>query len=167
MDAPRFDLAQDPKGWLAFRSKFEHRRTPIPDRWEELSDTGLRALLSGARPSRPMRQAGNEAPDACYSEAGALKEATGLAATALFAKFSAAFDRFVDTGLGELEIIVCGRAVALEMRRRGLPPERVLRALRVTNSRRPRIAPRDNPGARIDTRVTRATELFLAEFFRS
>jgi hypothetical protein len=57
MDVPLSTLARDPKGWLAFRSVFERRRTPIPERWEELSDQGLRVLLNGSRLSGPVRPA--------------------------------------------------------------------------------------------------------------
>ena len=57
MHVPRIALARDPKGWIAFRSQFERRRTPIPDRWEELSDQGLCVLLGGARLSGPVRRA--------------------------------------------------------------------------------------------------------------
>jgi hypothetical protein len=58
IDVPRVSLARELRaGWLAFRSKFERRRrTPIPERWEELSDMGLRALLRDTRWSGPIRR---------------------------------------------------------------------------------------------------------------
>jgi hypothetical protein len=56
MDVPLTLLAQDRRGWLTFRSNSERRRTPIPERWEELSDVGLRVLLNGARLGGPVRR---------------------------------------------------------------------------------------------------------------
>ena len=134
MHVSRTALARDPQGWIAFRGQFERRRTPIPDRWEELSDQGLRVLLGGARLSGPVRLAVQ------YSATRALAEAIGLAAINVFHAFSASVARYVDTGAGELEMIAAGRAVALEMRSRGMPPERFLPALRITSAVVPRSA---------------------------
>jgi hypothetical protein len=159
MHVPRRSLARDPKGWITFRSRSERRRTPIPERWDELSDQGLRALLARARSNGPMRLALG------YSPIRALTESIGLAATNVFEAFSASVTHYVETGTGEPDMIAAGRAVALEMRSRGMPPERFLRALRITGAVVARSAPTESLGLLIDARVTRAIKLFLLEYF--
>jgi hypothetical protein len=56
MNTPMSASLQDSRGWLAFRSAFERRRTPIPARWEELSDAGLRTVLNGSRLAGRIRR---------------------------------------------------------------------------------------------------------------
>jgi hypothetical protein len=165
MNVALIALASDSRGWLAFRSTLERRRTPIPERWEELSDVGLRALLYGARLSGQVQHPSNEHRGRTYSAARALNEATGLAASRMFAAFSLSFGRYVATGAGEQEMVDDGRTAAREMRRHGMSPERFLRALRIANATVPRIAPMNSMGRLSDMRVTHATDLFLLAYF--
>jgi hypothetical protein len=45
------------RGWLAFESPVERRRlSPIPERWDDLSDRELRDVLANATPSRRPRR---------------------------------------------------------------------------------------------------------------
>jgi hypothetical protein len=155
----RMAFAGDPNGWIAFRSSSERRRIAIPEHWEDLSDHGLCLLLARSRLIGPARLHGN------YSATRALTEAIGLAATNVFEAFSASVARYVETGAKELEMIAAGRAVALEMRSRNMPPERFLTALRITGAVVPRSAASESRDRLVDARVTRAIALFLREYF--
>lgn len=166
LDVPLRSVGPDLGGWLAFRSTTERRRIPIPARWEELSDVGLRALLGRARSSGAARPPASGGPRAGYSAEHALRQAAALAATDAFAAYGFAFGRYVDTGVGEPELVAFARVAAREMLSRGMPAERFLHALRIANGGIPRSAPRESLGMRIDARVSRATGLFLQEYFR-
>jgi hypothetical protein len=55
LDVPTFGQARGSvRGWLVFRSATQRRRrSAIPDRWEELSDDGLRAALRNSPITAP------------------------------------------------------------------------------------------------------------------
>lgn len=100
-----------------------------------------------------------------YVSAEALREATGLAGTEVFAEFCVSLEAYVLSGTGEAALRQCSAAAADEARGRRLAPERMLHALRIRNCRSARIVPTESLGKLCDARYTHAISLFLGSYF--
>jgi hypothetical protein len=87
-----------------------------------------------------------------------------LAGTNAFAEFCLVLEQFVLTGGDELVLATVTLAIAIEAKRRVLPPERVLHALRLANCA-VTAAPRDTRGRYVDERYHHAVRLFLRSYF--
>ena len=104
---------------------------------------------------------------ASYAPAEALREAMGLAGTNVFAEFCRSLEEYVHTGTGEAALRQSSGAAAIETRHRGLAPERMLHALRITSCGSRRLSPRQSLGGECDVRYSHAVRLFLRQFFTS
>lgn len=100
-----------------------------------------------------------------YAGADALREARGLAGSGVVAEYCLSLDEYVRCGTGEPAMRSSCAAAASETRRRGLAPERMLRALRLISGGAPRLLPMESLGTSCDARYSRAVGLFLSDFF--
>ena len=99
-----------------------------------------------------------------YSPVKALREAVALAGTNAFAEFHLLLEQYVQVGSDEHSLRDGALAMAMESKRRAIPPERVLHALRLANCS-VASAPMDTSGTLADRRYHHALNLFLLCYY--
>ena len=99
-----------------------------------------------------------------YSPVKAMREAVGLAGTNAFAEFHLLLEQYVNGASDEPSLRDGALAVAMESKRRAIPPERAIHALRLANCT-VTSAPMDTSGTVADRRYHHALNLFLLCYF--
>ena len=100
-----------------------------------------------------------------YLAAQALKEATSLVGDASLDQLCETLARFAETGLEREAMDHACRAVAMELRRRGFPPERALVALKIARCEPALAAERDLTATPASLRYSHAVECLITYYY--
>lgn len=100
-----------------------------------------------------------------YDAAQALKEATSLVGDASLDRLCDTIARFAETGLDKEAMDKACHAMAIELHKRGLPPERALAALKIAKCEPALAAQYDMSATAASLRYSHAVECLTTYYF--